>query len=106
MISLPGLTLTTQRFDIARSILSTFAQYADQGMLPNRFPDVGEAPEYNTVDATLWYIEAVRQYIEATGDRVFPQNNFPGARRYAGLVSKGHPIWNRHGFHRPSPPCR
>ena len=38
MISLPGLTLTTKRFDIARSILSTFAHYANQGMLPNRFP--------------------------------------------------------------------
>jgi predicted glycogen debranching enzyme len=77
MISLPGLTLTTQRFDIARSILSTFAQYAHQGMLPNRFPDAGEEPEYNTVDATLWYFEAVRQYVEATGDHAFVQTIFP-----------------------------
>jgi len=37
-------------------------------MLPNRFPEAGEDPEYNTVDATLWYFEAVRQYEEATGD--------------------------------------
>ncbi len=77
MISLPGLTLTTHRFDIARSILSTFGQYADQGMLPNRFPDAGEAPEYNTVDATLWYVEAVRQYVEATDDRAFLKTIFP-----------------------------
>lgn len=77
MISLPGLTLTTRRFDIARSILSTFAQYANQGMLPNRFPDAGEEPEYNTADATLWYIEAVRQYLEATGDHTFTKTIFP-----------------------------
>ncbi|MEX2491248.1 MAG: amylo-alpha-1,6-glucosidase [Nitrospirales bacterium] len=77
MISLPGLTLTTQRFDIARSILSTFAHYAHQGMLPNRFPDAGEEPEYNTVDATLWYVEAVRQYLEATRDRTFLKTIFP-----------------------------
>ncbi len=77
MISLPGLTLTTRRFDIARSILSTFAHYANQGMLPNRFPDADEAPEYNTVDATLWYVEAVRQYWEATRDRAFLKTIFP-----------------------------
>jgi predicted glycogen debranching enzyme len=77
MISLPGLTLTTKRFDIARSILSTFAHYANQGMLPNRFPDAGEEPEYNTVDATLWYVEAVRQYLEATRDRAFLKTIFP-----------------------------
>jgi predicted glycogen debranching enzyme len=77
MISLPGLTLTTKRFDIARSILSTFAQFTNQGMLPNRFPDAGEEPEYNTVDATLWYIEAVRQYVEATGDHTFTKTIFP-----------------------------
>ena len=77
MISLPGLTLTTNRFDIARSVLSTFAHYANQGMLPNRFPDAGEEPEYNTVDATLWYVEAVRQYIAVTGDQVFLKTIFP-----------------------------
>ena len=35
-------------------------------MLPNRFPDAGERPEYNTVDATLWYFEAIRAYHAAT----------------------------------------
>lgn len=68
MISLPGLTLTTGRSDVARSILRTFASYVSQGMLPNRFPDVGEEPEYNTVDATLWYFEAIHQYYLATQD--------------------------------------
>lgn len=68
MISLPGLTLATGRDDIARSILRTYAQYVDQGMLPNRFPDAGEVPEYNTVDATLWFFEAVRAYHSQTED--------------------------------------
>lgn len=68
MIALPGLTLATGRHDIARGILTTFARYVDHGMLPNRFPDSGEAPEYNTADATLWYFEAIRAYHAASGD--------------------------------------
>jgi predicted glycogen debranching enzyme len=71
MIALPGLTLPTGRHDVARSILRTFARYADQGMLPNRFPDAGETPEYNTVDATLWFFEAARAYLAYTGDLEF-----------------------------------
>lgn len=68
MISLPGLTLVTGRADVARQILLTFARFVDQGMLPNRFPDAGEEPEYNTIDATLWYFEAIRAYHAATDD--------------------------------------
>jgi predicted glycogen debranching enzyme len=77
MISLPGLTLTTGRPEIARSILHTFAQHIDRGMIPNRFPDAGETPEYNTVDATLWYFEAIRLYHHATGDDDLLQELFP-----------------------------
>jgi predicted glycogen debranching enzyme len=62
MISLPGLTLSTGRPDVAASILRTFARHVDQGMLPNRFPDAGETPEYNTVDATLWYFYGIYQF--------------------------------------------
>jgi predicted glycogen debranching enzyme len=77
MISLPGLTLSTGRPEIARSILRTFAKYVDQGMLPNRFPDAGETPEYNTVDATLWYFEALRAYYNATEDDDLLEELFP-----------------------------
>jgi predicted glycogen debranching enzyme len=77
MISLPGLTLATGRPEVARSILRTFARYVSQGMLPNRFPDVGEVPEYNTVDATLWYFEAIRQYYNATDDDGLLRELFP-----------------------------
>ena len=71
MIALPGLTLLTGKPEVARSILRTFAQHVDQGMLPNRFPDAGETPEYNTVDATLWFFEAARAYLAYTGNLKF-----------------------------------
>jgi len=68
MIALPGLTLATGRPERARSILRTFARFVDRGLLPNRFPDAGQQPEYNTADATLHYFEAIRLYHAATGD--------------------------------------
>ncbi|MCW5316104.1 glycogen debranching protein [Nostoc sp. KVJ3] len=77
MISLPGLTISVGRPELARPILRTFARYVNQGMLPNRFPDAGEAPEYNTVDATLWYFEAIRAYYAATKDEELLSELFP-----------------------------
>ncbi len=77
MIALPGLTLTTNRPKIARNILKTFAQFVDRGMLPNRFPDEHGETEYNTVDATLWYFEAIRAYHAATGDDSLIVELFP-----------------------------
>jgi predicted glycogen debranching enzyme len=71
MISLPGLALATGRFAEAKAMLREFARHVSQGMLPNRFPDHGEAPEYNTVDATLWFFEAARAYVAASGDSAF-----------------------------------
>ncbi len=68
MIALPGLCLVTGQTRLAREILRSFAAFVDQGMLPNRFPDVGETPEYNTVDATLWYVVAIYHYVQTTGD--------------------------------------
>jgi len=71
MIALNGLTLATGRHEIARGILLEFSKHISQGMLPNRFPDAGSEAEYNTVDATLWYFEAVRAYLAKTGDLEF-----------------------------------
>jgi predicted glycogen debranching enzyme len=53
---------------VARKILLTFAQYCDKGMIPNVFPDVGETPEYNTVDASLWFVVSAWKYWKASGD--------------------------------------
>src|SRR5215467_10765532 len=75
MISIPGITLVTGRPDVARNILEAFARSADKGMLPNRFPDAGESPEYNTVDATLWLFEAVRALLQYTNDYEFVRGN-------------------------------
>ena len=77
MIALPGLTLATGRTDVARKILMTFARFVDRGLLPNRFPDDGQAPEYNTVDATLWYFQAIRAYHAATGDDGLLKDLYP-----------------------------
>jgi len=71
MIALPGLTLATNRPEVAKSILMEFSCHISEGMLPNRFPDAGEEPEYNTVDATLWFFEAIRAYVENTADVAF-----------------------------------
>jgi predicted glycogen debranching enzyme len=77
MIALPGLVLSTGHAEIARSVLGTFASVVDHGMLPNRFPDSGGSPEYNTVDATLWFFEAMRQYVQAGGDNELLAELFP-----------------------------
>ena len=77
MIALPGLCLVTGRPWLASNILRTFAHFASEGMLPNQFPRAGVAPVYNTVDATLWYFEAIRQYVEGTNDIGLLRELFP-----------------------------
>jgi 4-alpha-glucanotransferase len=76
MISLPGLSLATGRFDVAQRLLMTFARFIDQGMCPNMFPGAGETPDYNTVDAALWYVEAWRAYVAATDDHASLRDAF------------------------------
>ncbi len=68
MISLPGLLLCTGRYSEARGLLKAFASFTRDGLIPNRFPDQGEAPEYNTADATLWMFRAIDTYSTTTGD--------------------------------------
>jgi len=77
MISLPGLTLATGRQQWARDILLTFARFVDRGMLPNVFPGVGDKPDYNTADASLWFFEAWRAYVEESSDRATLAQVFP-----------------------------
>ena len=89
MIALPGLTLATHRPDIARPILRTFAQYLSQGMLPNNFPEANDTPGYNTVDAILWYFEAIRAYIEATEDIKLLEELFPALQEVIDWHLKG-----------------
>jgi predicted glycogen debranching enzyme len=96
MISLPGLTLVTGRYDDARNILRAFAGSLDRGMLPNRFPDSGETPEYNTVDATLWMFHAVHEFLRYTGDYDFIRGEL--YQPLAGIIT-WHERGARYGIH-------
>ncbi|HEY5585511.1 MAG TPA: amylo-alpha-1,6-glucosidase [Ruminiclostridium sp.] len=71
MIAFSGLTLATGRYEDAKDILYTFSKYVHYGLIPNMFPDDGEPPVYNSVDAALWYFEAVNSYLEYTQDYGF-----------------------------------
>jgi predicted glycogen debranching enzyme len=70
MIALPGLLLTTGRHDDALSVLRTFAAHMKHGLIPNRFADDGGPAEYNTVDASLWFVYAVWQWWQAVNAQV------------------------------------
>ncbi|MFO7549543.1 MAG: amylo-alpha-1,6-glucosidase [Acidimicrobiia bacterium] len=94
MISLPGLLLATGRHDEAGEVLRTFAAHLDAGMLPNRFPDSGDTPEYNTVDATLWLFDAVERHLRITGDATLARDLYPAL---VGVVDR-HLEGTRHGI--------
>jgi len=66
-IALRGLCIATGRLAEARDILIAWSSTVSEGMLPNRFPDRGEQPEFNSVDASLWYVNAVQEYLNALG---------------------------------------
>ncbi len=68
MISLPGLAMRPGSLWEARAVLDTNFRYLDQGLIPNRFPDGGQAPEYDTMDATLWLFQALAAYLRVSGD--------------------------------------
>lgn len=90
MISLPGLCLSTGRYEDARKILAAFAKTVSMGMLPNRFQDNGEPPEYNNVDGTLWYFIAVYKYLRLTNDKQFVlETILPGLKEIIDWHFKG-----------------
>jgi predicted glycogen debranching enzyme len=81
LIALPGLLLSTGRFEEAKSVLTTFAAAADEGMIPNRFDDHSDTAYFNSVDASLWFINAAFQYLNAAGDsETFTQQLLPVIR--------------------------
>src|SRR5206468_4141329 len=76
-IALRGLCLATGRLEDARDILVQWAGTVSEGMVPNRFPDAGETPEYNAVDASLWFVVAVHEFLQAmnrTTRRIAPND--------------------------------
>ncbi len=76
MISIPGLCLCTQRFDEARDVLLLFKEHMRHGLLPNRFPDGDAAPEYNSVDGSLWAFEIVWQFLRESLQREVVEKQF------------------------------
>ena len=75
MIALCGLTLVTRRFEDAEQILYTFSKYVRDGLVPNVFPDEGQEPGYNSVDAALWYFEAIHKYLKYADNPQFVKVN-------------------------------
>jgi len=89
-IALPGLLLSTRRFAEAKSVLTTFAAAVDEGMIPNRFDDRTGTAYFNSVDASLWFINAAFQYLNATGEtETFTQHLLPTIRWIIDSYHKG-----------------
>ncbi|MCE1246047.1 MAG: amylo-alpha-1,6-glucosidase [Firmicutes bacterium] len=89
-IALPGLTLCTGRHEDAKNILLTFAGQCKDGLIPNRFADLGQDAIYNTVDASLWYVNAVHEYLKHTGDYDFVRENiYPVCKNIIENYKKG-----------------
>ncbi|HKD41796.1 MAG TPA: amylo-alpha-1,6-glucosidase [Myxococcaceae bacterium] len=92
MLALPGLLLARGLLDQGRQVIRGFLQHLDQGLIPNRFPDRGERPEYNTADATLWMFQAANAYLQASRDANFLREEFyPAAKSIL--------TWHRRGTH-------
>jgi predicted glycogen debranching enzyme len=67
-ISLPGFCLVTGRLEVVWLVIASSVVHVSEGMVPNRFPDVGEQPDYNTLDASLWLIHTINRYLAASRD--------------------------------------
>ena len=89
MIALPGCTLSTGRYEDAKSILRTFLAYEKDGLVPNLFPEGESKPMYNTVDAALLLIDAVWQYHSRTDDLDFVSEAYPVLERIVTAYQKG-----------------
>ncbi len=81
LIALPGLALATKRFTLAKGLLKTFGSYCQDGLIPNTFPDAGTDPIYNSIDASLWWIETLGLYLEMTQDWDFLIEQYPVVRK-------------------------
>ena len=89
MIALPGICISTGRFESAKSILRTFAFYEKDGLMPNLFPEGENEPLYNTVDAALLFINCVWLYYEKTQDVKFVEEMYPVMQRIIFGYEKG-----------------
>lgn len=89
MIALPGVCISTGQYETAKEILRTFAVHERRGLMPNLFPEGGNDPLYNTVDAALLFINCVYLYYQAAGDRAFVQEMYPVMERIIKAYREG-----------------
>ena len=89
MIAITGCAITTRQFDTAKSILRTFMKYCHKGIMPNLFPEGKDAPMYNTVDASLLFINAVYEYYKASGDAAFVRESIDTINEIISWYMKG-----------------
>jgi predicted glycogen debranching enzyme len=99
-LALRGLALATGRLDAAESILLEWSSHVSRGMLPNRFPDRGEEPEFNTADASLWYVNAVHEWTLACASAGRPIDPVARLRleRACDVIVEGHAQGTRFGI--------
>lgn len=95
MIALPGICISTGQFETAKRILRTFAQNERDGLMPNLFPEGGNEPLYNTVDAALLFINCVYLYYEATKDMEFVREVYSVMER----IMDGYQNGTKFGIH-------
>ncbi|HEY9633933.1 MAG TPA: amylo-alpha-1,6-glucosidase [Coleofasciculaceae cyanobacterium] len=89
LIAIPGLALATGRFAEAKGLLKTFGSYCRDGLIPNTFPDDGAQPIYNSIDASLWWIETLGLYLETTQDWDFLIQEYPVVRKIYKILTAG-----------------
>ena len=89
MIALPGVCISTGQYETAKEILRTFAVHERRGLMPNLFPEGGNEPLYNTVDAALLFINCVYLYYQAAGDKAFVREMYPVMERIIKAYREG-----------------
>ncbi len=96
-IAMRGLCIAAGQLEVAREILLAWSDTVSQGMLPNRFPDGGEEPEFNSVDASLWYVIAVGDYLSAVASSV-PDQTVERLRSAVAAILGGYAAGTRYGI--------
>lgn len=89
MIALLGCGIETKQYVRVKSVLRTFAKYCEKGLMPNLFPEGESEPMYNTVDAALWFVEAVYEYWKQAKDTEFLEEMLPVMKEIIDWYEKG-----------------
>ena len=99
-IALRGLSLASGGLDRTRDILLAWGDTVSEGMLPNRFPDAGETPEFNSVDASLWFVVAAGELQRQSLDQgaAPPAGDWARLRRAIDAILDGYARGTRYGI--------